>query len=576
MEGDPPAATETAAVPAAPPEDGLPQEDGLPPVPPPAEPPADPEAPSVPPAQPTAEDLQEDLIAQSLERPGREKRRRRWGAPAASEDTAAAAAAPAAVPPGPPPVAVPQGEVSPAPTPAGDAAGEKKRRRKSRWEADDVVLPGPPAPPTINPGAIVVGGSMPTELVLPGGIKVSLPPALTGQPDPNDDPEIASLNNELTEVNRKLLTGQLDIAPEGDPRRSPSPEPVYDRMGIRQNTREVRAKEKLMNRRHFLIEELIKKSPTFRPPPDYRPQKKQRKIFIPEKEYPGYNFIGLIIGPRGNTQKRMQKETNTKIAIRGKGSVKEGAARDPKYDYGEEEELHVLIQGDTQEDVDVAAKMVEKLLQPVDEARNEHKRMQLRELAALNGTLKDEEFCYLCGEAGHRQFECPTREKEIFQLPDQIKEQVNEQYARDVARMNPEDAGRLDDEYNSFLKELGGGAARPSDRDRDHPPPRRPGLGMDDGPPRGPPQHDDNNDSKLYVSCCFFPRLLLVPWSIWEGGGGDCLLDCLPDVSVWLEPIGQCSKRRLLAFVCLSTPLLAHQRQGAIVAAQAGRQADRV
>lgn len=57
---------------------------------------------------------------------------------------------------------------------------------------------------------------------------------------------------------------------------------------------------------------------------------------------------GLIIGPRGNTQKRMQMETNTKIAIRGRGSVKEGAARDPKYDYGEDEELHVLITGDSQ------------------------------------------------------------------------------------------------------------------------------------------------------------------------------------------------------------------------------------
>lgn len=75
------------------------------------------------------------------------------------------------------------------------------------------------------------------------------------------------------------------------------------------------------------------------------------QVFIPQKDYPGYNFIGLIIGPRGNTQKRMQKETNTKIAIRGKGSVKEGASRDPKYDYGEDEELHVLITGDKQEDV---------------------------------------------------------------------------------------------------------------------------------------------------------------------------------------------------------------------------------
>lgn len=78
------------------------------------------------------------------------------------------------------------------------------------------------------------------------------------------------------------------------------------------------------------------------------------QVFIPQKDFPGYNFIGLIIGPRGNTQKRMQKETNTKIAIRGKGSVKEGASRDPKYDYGEDEELHVLITGDKQEDVRTA------------------------------------------------------------------------------------------------------------------------------------------------------------------------------------------------------------------------------
>ena len=106
-----------------------------------------------------------------------------------------------------------------------------------------------------------------------------------------------------------------------------------------------------MDERSALIEELLKLDATYRPPNDYRPAKKHRKIFIPQKEYPGYNFIGLIIGPRGNTQKRMQKETNTKIAIRGRGSVKDGAARDPKYDYGEEEELHVLITGDSQQDV---------------------------------------------------------------------------------------------------------------------------------------------------------------------------------------------------------------------------------
>ncbi len=52
--------------------------------------------------------------------------------------------------------------------------------------------------------------------------------------------------------------------------------------------------------------------------------------------------------------------------------------------------------------VDAAAQMIQDLLVPTDEARNEHKRVQLRELAALNGTLKDDQHCYLCGESGHR------------------------------------------------------------------------------------------------------------------------------------------------------------------------------
>ena len=113
----------------------------------------------------------------------------------------------------------------------------------------------------------------------------------------------------------------------------------------------LRAREKLTDKRNRCIEEIIKLDPEYKPPADYKPRKFWRKVYIPINEYPGYNFIGLIIGPRGNTQKRMQKETNCKIAIRGKGSVKEGASKDPKYDYGEDEELHVLVTGETQEDV---------------------------------------------------------------------------------------------------------------------------------------------------------------------------------------------------------------------------------
>ena len=41
--------------------------------------------------------------------------------------------------------------------------------------------------------------------------------------------------------------------------------------------------------------------------------------------------------------------------------------------------------------VEKATEMIEMLLRPVDETHNEHKRKQLRELALINGTLKDED-----------------------------------------------------------------------------------------------------------------------------------------------------------------------------------------
>jgi len=44
----------------------------------------------------------------------------------------------------------------------------------------------------------------------------------------------------MMDIDRKLATNDLDIPAEGDPRRSPSPEPVYDKNGVRLNTRDIR------------------------------------------------------------------------------------------------------------------------------------------------------------------------------------------------------------------------------------------------------------------------------------------------------------------------------------------------
>ena len=261
---------------------------------------------------------------------------------------------------------------------------------------------------------------------------------------------------------------------------------------------------KLREQRSELIGWLVTRCPhLFRPPPDWRPTKKRRKLWVPEKEYPGYNFIGLVIGPRGNTQKRMQRETNTRIAIRGKGSIKEGANREPGMDYNEDEPLHVLITGDTDEEVDRAAAMVAQLLKPVDETFNEHKRAQLRELALINGTLRDIEgmTCHHCGRPGHTQENCPEKDVQGYRADVALVtckicgdggHPTVDCPMRNRGAAGAEAREKMSSEYQSFLSELGVdkvpgglGGAGPSETSR-------PGLGA----PRGERPIDP---AKLYV-----------------------------------------------------------------------------
>ncbi|MCO5578567.1 hypothetical protein L7F22_032422 [Adiantum nelumboides] len=324
------------------------------------------------------------------------------------------------------------------PQPDGEGEGQDTaesggKRKKSRWSAEEPK-------------------SLFNQIQLPDFVK-----ELTGGAEL--DPEVQALNIKLLDLNRRLQTGQvLDDRDDGN--RSPSPEPIYDNMGIRVNTREFRARERLTRERIEIISELIKRNPAFKPPADYRPPKLYKKLFIPVKDYPGYNFIGLIIGPRGNTQKRMERETGAKIVIRGKGSAKEGRLpqkRDMRPDPGENEDLHVLVEADSADSLERAAGMVEKLLVPVDEGLNEHKRAQLRELAALNGTIRDDEFCRLCGEPGHRQYTCPARNS-TFKSDVVCRICGDGGHPTIDCPVKGSSPGKMDDEYKNFLAELGGGA----------------------------------------------------------------------------------------------------------------------
>lgn len=78
--------------------------------------------------------------------------------------------------------------------------------------------------------------------------------------------------------------------------------------------------------------------------------KLKERVLIPVKQYPKFNFVGKILGPQGNTIKRLQEETGAKISVLGKGSMRdktkeEGLRKggEPKYAHLSME-LHVFIE----------------------------------------------------------------------------------------------------------------------------------------------------------------------------------------------------------------------------------------
>eukprot|EP01113_Clastostelium_recurvatum_P023889 TRINITY_DN2850_c0_g1_i6.p2 TRINITY_DN2850_c0_g1~~TRINITY_DN2850_c0_g1_i6.p2 ORF type:complete len:494 (-),score=107.92 TRINITY_DN2850_c0_g1_i6:129-1610(-) len=264
-----------------------------------------------------------------------------------------------------------------------------------------------------------------------------------------DEANMLSLRMRIEELNRRLSAAKLEMYDGED--RSPSPPPKYNPLtGKRTNTRDQRAREKLEWERQKLITEATNRNPHFKPPLDYKapPRVRSAKLYIPQSQFPEYNFIGLIIGPRGNTQKRLEKETGAKISVRGRGSHKEG--KRSKTGEGDDEELHVFLQADTQEALDKGVAVIKEILVPVDETTNEHKRMQLRELAEINGTLRDPSLladpnappqtwkpadvqCSICHEVSHITRDCPLRGKGVVPSAD----------------------SKTDADYMNFLEELG-------------------------------------------------------------------------------------------------------------------------
>ncbi|XP_043217885.1 splicing factor 1-like [Amphibalanus amphitrite] len=268
----------------------------------------------------------------------------------------------------------------------GDA--KRKKKRRSRWESDEndkTFIPGMPT-------------TLPTNL------------------DKSQE-QAYLLQLQIEDCSRRLRSGDLGI-PSNPEQRSPSPEPVYGANGKRLNTREYRTRRRLEEERHKLVQKMLQINAEYKPPAGYKPSnsKVTEKIAIPQDEHPDINFVGLLIGPRGNTLRALEQETGARIVIRGKGSVKEGKVgrRDGLPMPGEDEPLHALVSSLSPECVERAVARISEIIRQAVElpdGENDLRRSQLRELALLNGTLRDQDGqrCINCGADNHKTWQCQDK-----------------------------------------------------------------------------------------------------------------------------------------------------------------------
>lgn len=105
------------------------------------------------------------------------------------------------------------------------------------------------------------------------------------------------------------------------------------------------------------------------------------------------------------------------------------------------------------------------------EGQNDHKRNQLRELAALNGTLRDDEnqICQNCGGVGHRKYDCPEQRNFTANIICRVCGSAGHM-ARDctvnrdpntIHQAAPPMKDGFDTEYASLMAELGEGGKGP-------------------------------------------------------------------------------------------------------------------
>ncbi|KAF4678033.1 Splicing factor 1 [Perkinsus chesapeaki] len=260
----------------------------------------------------------------------------------------------------------------------------------------------------------------------------------------------------LEDLRRKIANKELELADDDVliiRVRAPSPPPVYNSLGQKINSREMRVKHQMHDELNRLCHYMIKTVPNYTPPPEYRPPKYIKKVIVPVRRYPTENFMGVLIGPRGCNHRLLKEILDCDITLRGRGTGKhmpdfggvsqlnsgDRSSSSAVASWLAEEDanlpLHVHISGDDEDRVNEAVEFIKKCLTP---GSREYEALQSRgrdTLAVINGTvgigsnyhqrqlrvleadgideierwraLARHVRCEICGDKGHPTIDCP-------------------------------------------------------------------------------------------------------------------------------------------------------------------------
>ncbi|CAI2365333.1 unnamed protein product [Moneuplotes crassus] len=114
----------------------------------------------------------------------------------------------------------------------------------------------------------------------------------------------------------------------------------------------------------------------------------RKKIYLPRKN--GVNYIGLLIGPRGMYQKKLEEDSNCKILIRGNLPLLRRGNREGPYKAEDNDHEHVLIITDNKENLKSAEDHIKKIINATEEERDQIRKDQLKAALKISQSVYQE------------------------------------------------------------------------------------------------------------------------------------------------------------------------------------------